>query len=277
MDPKLQEVLNRNFDKKMEQTRRSLEAVEIHRKNLIDNELTLLYSALDLKHLIDSLVNDQEVLFKYLCDLKAIQDKTDATNGQIMKIEEDLEVRGAQIIELSSKQENLEGKVKKLSESFTTIPELRTAVVHLLNKLLDSRNDFKTQLTKAEDRIEKLSAEIANLKVPKKTIKKKRSKSIDSYIAEPINDVESSKSIDDLKDPDYSPHLEFNTKKSKVTCKCKRSCLKKFCVCKRSGSYCNNCNCANCLNIEPTPKEGVEKKESSVDLEAVSEMTSEGI
>lgn len=273
MDQKQQEALKRKFDQAMEQTRRSLEAVDAHRRNLIDNELTLLYSALDLKNLIDSLVNDQEVLFNCLCDLKAMKDKSEETNGQIAKIEEDLEVRGAQIVEMSSKKEDLDTKVTKLTESFNTVHELRTALSHILKKLLESRNDYKTQLTKANERIEQLLAEKSDQKVRRiksdvQKITPKRTNAIDSYREESAIEDGSSKSNENLSDPDYSPRslAAQQIKKLKVTCACKAKCLNKRCVCKKAGSYCIDCDCINCLNIELTTQRIAEKRESSVSL-----------
>ncbi|CAG9809475.1 unnamed protein product [Chironomus riparius] len=273
MDNKQHEALKRKIDQAMEQTRRSLEAVDIHRRNLIDNELALLYSAMDLKNLTDSLVNDQEVLYKCLCDLKAMKDKSEATDAQI-KIEEDLEVRGAQIIEMTSKQEDLDAKVKKLAESFKTIPELRIALSHILNKLLESRNDYKKQLTKAEERIKQLLAENSDQKVRKnksnvQKVVPKRQIVIKPYSVESaIEDGGPSESNDNFRDPDYFPrsYAAQQVKRLKVTCACKTSCLKNHCVCKKAGSYCINCDCTNCLNIEPTEILIAEKKEFSVDL-----------
>lgn len=272
-----QEDQKRKFDLAMQQTRRSLEAVETHRRNLIDNELILLYNSLDLKNLIDSLVNDQEVLFKYLCDLKAIKVKTAATNDQIKQIEDDLELRGAQIVELSSTQEDLDVKVKKLSESFKTIPELRTTVVHLINKLLETRNDFKTRLADAEERIKKLTDENLDLQkrkikpetTPKEKLTKKRTHAIVETYDEAAPGEGTSKSEDNSKDPDFSPRsmATLQMKKLKLACACKTNCLKKFCVCKKAGNFCTNCDCINCLNVDNnTSNEVAEKKELPVDL-----------
>lgn len=275
-----QEEQKRKFELAMKQTRRSLEAVETHRKNLIDNELILLYNLADLKNLIDSLVHDQEVLFKYLCDLKAVKVKTAAINDQIRQIEDDLELRGAQIVELSSTLEDLDLKVRKLSESFKTIPELKTTVVHLINKLLESRNEFKTRLANAEDRIKQLKDENLDLQkrkikpetIPKeKSTKKRTSAIVDTHNEEAALDEGTGKSDNNVRDADYSPRslAVQQMKKLKAACACKTNCLKKFCVCKKAGIFCNNCDCINCLNVDENKsnEEIDEKKEEPpVDL-----------
>jgi len=269
MDQK-QAAFKRKFEEAMEQNRRLEEAVETHRKNFIDNELVLLYSALDFKNLLNSLVNDQKMLYKHLCDLRAIEVKTEANNDQIKQIEEDMEQRRVQIIEMSAKQEDMDEKVKRISESFTSIPDLRTAVFNLLNKLLDSRNDFTTKLTNAENRNDQLLEENLALKMRINQLEKKHVIPVKRRITlfksddEELDNYEGTtvKSKYETSDPDYWPTSSAR-KKSKTVCGCSSNCKWKYCVCKKSGVFCgSNCKCSGCLNVET--KEDIKKHESIV-------------
>lgn len=270
MDQK-QAAFKRKFEEAMEQNRRLEEAVETHRKNFIDNELVLLYSALDFKNLLKSLVNDQKVLYKHLCELRAIENKTEANNDQIKQIEDDMEQRRVQIIEMSAKQENMDEKVKRISESFTSISDLRTAVFNLINKLLDSRNDFTTKLTNAENRNNQLLQENLALKIRINKIEKKNEAPFKRRITlfkSDDDELDNDKAISvktkyETSDPDYWPTSSIK-KKSKTVCGCaSNGCKWKYCACKKSGVFCgSNCKCSGCLNVET--KEGIKKLESIV-------------
>jgi chromosome segregation ATPase len=270
-----QAIFKRKFEEAMEQNKRLEEAVDAHRKNFIDNELKLLYSALDLQNLLKSLENDQKVLDKHLSELRATEDKTEAITDQIKQLEDDLELRRAQINDMRSKQENMDEKIRKISEHLTSVPELRTAVSNLLKKLLDSRNDFSTKLTKANDRVKELVDENLGLKMRINKLKTKKDTSLTSSLASSLkrritynesdieelsNDEVTVKSKDEKKgDPDYQPS-STGKKKAKIVCGCITSCKLKYCVCKKAGAFCNiNCKCLECVNIDT--KEGVPKQE----------------
>jgi len=167
---KQQAVLKRKFEEAKAINKRLQDAVDTSRKNYkarmekaiektdvvqnyIDHELVVLISTVDAKNAMQSLMNDRGMLLERLQNLKSTVNKNNAIEEEIKQLEEDLEMRNAQITDMRAKlmETDLDAKMKNIPENFTSIPELRIAMTYILRALLDSREDFITNKTKAED------------------------------------------------------------------------------------------------------------------------------
>lgn len=167
---KQQSVLKRKFEEAKAINKRLQDAVDTSRKNqktrmekaiektdvvqnYIDHELVVLISTVDAKNAMQSLMNDRGMLLERLQNLKSTVNKNDALEKEIVQLEEDLEMRNAQITDMRAKlmETDMDAKIKNIPENFTSVPELRIAMTYILRALLDSREDFITNKTKAED------------------------------------------------------------------------------------------------------------------------------
>ncbi|XP_070494401.1 chromosome-associated kinesin KIF4 [Chironomus tepperi] len=167
---KQQSVLKRKFEEAKAINKRLQDAVDTSRKNqkarmekaiektdvvqnYIDHELVVLISTVDAKNAMQSLMNDRGMLLERLQNLKSTVNKNDAIEKEILQLEEDLEMRNAQITDMRAKlmETDIDAKIKNIPENFTSVPELRIAMTYILRALLDSREDFITNKTKAED------------------------------------------------------------------------------------------------------------------------------
>ncbi|CAG9799552.1 unnamed protein product [Chironomus riparius] len=167
---KQQSVLKRKFEEAKAINKRLQDAVDTSRRNqksrmekaiektdvvqnYIDHELIVLISTVDAKNAMQSLMNDRGMLLERLQNLKSTVNKSDAIEKEIVQLEEDLEMRNAQITDMRAKlmETDMDAKIKSIPENFTTVPELRIAMTYILRALLDSREDFITNKTKAED------------------------------------------------------------------------------------------------------------------------------
>jgi chromosome segregation ATPase len=141
----------------------------------IDHELMVLMSTIDAKLTMQSLMNDRGLLTERLMNLKSAVNKTEDLEEEIRQLEEDLEMRNTQIGDIRAKimQTDLEAKMKHIPENFSSITELKTAMSYVLRALLETREDFTSTKTKAEDlkityetaeeRIDQLNEELQKL------------------------------------------------------------------------------------------------------------------
>lgn len=122
-------------------------------QNYLDHELELIFSSVDARIAMQSLITDRGLLNQRLGNLKSIVVKPEAINTEISQLEDDLALRKTQIDELRKKvmQTDLEAKVKSIPENFKTAGELKTALTYVIRAILESREDFTTTKTKAED------------------------------------------------------------------------------------------------------------------------------
>lgn len=119
----------------------------------IDHEIQVLFSNIDANITMQSLITDRGMLTERLSNLKATVNKTKEIEEEIIQLEEDLEMRNAQIADIRQKlvQTDLDLKLKQIPENFETIPEFKIAMSYILRALTDSREDFTNTKTKAED------------------------------------------------------------------------------------------------------------------------------
>lgn len=138
----------------------------------MDHELELLMSSVDAKIAMQSLMDDRGTLNERLINLKAVVNKTPELENEIVQLEQDLELRSSQILDMRQKvmQTDLESKIKAIPENFKTPPELRSAMSYMIRAIVEMRDNFTNTKTKAEDlklayetseeRIEQLSQQI---------------------------------------------------------------------------------------------------------------------
>lgn len=119
----------------------------------IDHELIVLLTSIDVKNTMQSLMNDRGLLNERLSNLKATVNKTPELELEISQLEEDLEMRNAQIADMRGKlaENDIEAKIKNIPDNFGSVPELRIAMGYILRALADSREDFISNKAKAED------------------------------------------------------------------------------------------------------------------------------
>lgn len=155
VNKRLQDAMDRN--KKVQAMRQSNNKTSVEKTDVIqtyiDHELMVLMSTIDAKIAMQSLMNDRGLLTERLMNLKAMVNKNDSIDDEIRQLEEDLEMRNTQIADIRQKimQTDLEAKMKSIPENFVTVPELKTAMGYVIRALLESREDFTTTKTKAED------------------------------------------------------------------------------------------------------------------------------
>lgn len=167
---KQQAVLKRKFEEAKAINKRLQDAVDKSRKNrksnvakatektdvvqtYIDHELIVLVSTVDVKNAMQSLMNDRGLLIERLQNLKSTVNKSEEIEEDIKQLEEDLEMRNAQITDMRSKllETDVEAKMKSITENFTSLAEFRIAMGYILRAFLDSREDFIGNKTKCED------------------------------------------------------------------------------------------------------------------------------
>ena len=122
-------------------------------QSYIDHELMVLMSTIDAKLTMQSLMNDRGLLNERLMNLKSTVNKNDSINYEIKQLEEDLEMRNTQIVNIRDKvmQTDLDLKLKSIPDNFTSITELKLAMGYVIRALMDTREDFTSTKTTAEE------------------------------------------------------------------------------------------------------------------------------
>jgi kinesin family protein 4/21/27 len=156
INKRLQENLERSKKVKTirlaKSTKSAAEKTEVI-QTYIDHEIQVLFSNIDANITMQSLMNDRGMLTERLSNLKATVNKTKEIEDGIVQLEEDLEMRNAQIADIRQKlvQTDMDLKLKQIPENFETVPEFKIAMSYILRALTDSREDFTNTKTKAED------------------------------------------------------------------------------------------------------------------------------
>lgn len=138
----------------------------------IDHELMVMFSLIDAKIAMQSLMNDRGLLNNRLLTLKATVSKSDSLVEEIKQLEDDLEMRNTQIADIRNKiaQTDIEAKIKAITDNFSTVTELKIAMGYVIRAALDGRDDFTNIKSKSDDlriayetseeRLESISAEM---------------------------------------------------------------------------------------------------------------------
>ncbi len=119
----------------------------------IDHELSLLMSITDAQISLQHLMDDRGLLTERLGSLKATVNKSDAIEAEISRLEEDLEMRNAQISDIQQKviQTEIENKLKSLPDNFSGLVEAKIAMRYVLMAFIQLRKDFSSMKVKSED------------------------------------------------------------------------------------------------------------------------------
>jgi kinesin family protein 4/21/27 len=119
----------------------------------IDHELSLLMSITDAQISLKHLMKDRGLLTERLGSLKATVSKSDAIEAEISRLEEDLEMRNAQISDIQQKviQTDIENKLKSLPDNFSGLVEAKIAMRYVLMAFIQLRKDFSSMKVKSED------------------------------------------------------------------------------------------------------------------------------
>lgn len=149
---RLQDAVDKNRVAQKQRNDKGIEKTEVV-QNYLSHEMNLLISCIDVKITMQSLMNDRGLLVERLQNLKSTVNKSHLIEEEIKQLEEDLDMRNAQITDMRSKlvESDIEAKVKAIPENFNTVPALRIAMNYILRALMNSREDFIDNKTKCED------------------------------------------------------------------------------------------------------------------------------
>lgn len=150
---RLQEISDKNKKIKKEQQEKTSEKRMNIVQDYMDHEIDAIHSSIDAKNTMQSLMNDRGLLLQRLQNLKATVQKTPDIENEIKQLEEDLEMRSAQITDMRGKlaETDIEAKLKNIPENFSTVPELRIAMGYVLRALAEARENFNSNKTKTEE------------------------------------------------------------------------------------------------------------------------------
>ncbi|ALC49955.1 Klp3A [Drosophila busckii] len=162
---KQRQVLKRKCEEAMATNKRLKDALERqraaqaqrqkHAKNpaagykieaLVDRELEVILSLVDAEHSLEQLMDDRAIINAHYNELKLQQASAENAaehEQQLANLDEELEMRNAQITDLQQKvcSHDLNSRMLELSENVQNIAESRSINKHLLRSLVQQRRD----------------------------------------------------------------------------------------------------------------------------------------
>lgn len=113
-------------------------------------ELEIVSSVVDIKQSFEQLHDARADLTS---KLKEIKRRRPVNADEVKQIEEEIEMHNAQINDLSGKisENDLDAKIKSISDNAQGLPEARTTIKHLLTSFIEQRNGFNTYFAQARD------------------------------------------------------------------------------------------------------------------------------
>lgn len=110
--------------------------------NWMEQELEILISVIDAKQMLEHLIQERAETNLRLVKMK--RSKRDGNTAEIETMQEDIQVRNAQIADLQEKikSTNIEAKTKTILEGLNNMPEARSALRYLFSSITDMRVDF---------------------------------------------------------------------------------------------------------------------------------------
>ncbi|KAG5677802.1 hypothetical protein PVAND_007530 [Polypedilum vanderplanki] len=152
INKRLQDAVDRSRNNRKSSVARATEKTDVV-QTYIDHELTVIVSTVDANNAMQSLMNDRGLLIERLQNLKSTVNKSESMEGEIKQLEEDLDMRNAQITDMRGKllETDIEAKLKSIPENFASLGELRIAMGYILRAFIESREDFIVNKTKCED------------------------------------------------------------------------------------------------------------------------------
>lgn len=146
-----------------------------HKLSWIDQELEVIMSVIEANHSIEQLMEDRAAL---TARLQEIKDSSTGDANDISSIEDEIQMRNAQINDLQQRiiSSDIESKMKAIGEGMQSMPEARAALKHLFNTIVEIRKEYAVKDMKLEDL--KISCEIAEEKIAelKNDLEKKEQK-----------------------------------------------------------------------------------------------------
>lgn len=120
---------------------------------IIDSEIEIIYSVVDAKHALKQLIDNRSSMSMKLLSLKKHKQPSANDKATIATLQEDIEMRNAQISDFQDKIKScdVDAKIKSVCESLCSMPEARSAVKFLFSSLTDLRVEFDNNLTKLRD------------------------------------------------------------------------------------------------------------------------------
>lgn len=151
---RLQEALQKNTIAQAQRSKTITGGVRtqyIH--NWLENEIEVFYSVVGAKHSLEQLIDDRGEMNMRLLQMK--NSKSSGTDDhEVMAIlQEDIEMRTAQIADLQDKikSSDLENKVKSICSSLSSIPDAKIIIKYLLENLIDLRRQFEIKAMQLTD------------------------------------------------------------------------------------------------------------------------------
>lgn len=122
----------------------------VRRTDWLNEEIELISSIVDIKQSYEQL---NEARAELTTRLNKAKRQKPQDKELIKQIEEEIEMHNAQITDLRGKisANDLDAKIKSIQDSYQSLPESRGIVRHLLNTLVDGRNNFNTYFAQARD------------------------------------------------------------------------------------------------------------------------------
>ncbi|XP_059614251.1 chromosome-associated kinesin KIF4A [Phlebotomus argentipes] len=184
-------VLKRKFEeavakaKRLEETLDRQRTVQAMRKGNIskigvdnittwlDHEIELMMNTVDAKVSLDHLMEDRGMVTMRLNETRALPDPN---LDEVAELEEDLQLRNAQITDLQQKTMNFNvtTKAKTISDGIVSLQDARVGIKHIFGILADLRRDnaqkdtvcdsYKTEVEELREKVEKMENELKESK-----------------------------------------------------------------------------------------------------------------
>lgn len=116
----------------------------------VNEEIEVITSIVDMKQSFEQLV---EVRTELNGRLLALKKEKPPNKEQIKTVQEEIEMRNAQINDLASKinESDLDAKSKQVYDGIHSLPESRSVIKHLLNNVVEQRTNFNQYFAQARD------------------------------------------------------------------------------------------------------------------------------
>lgn len=116
----------------------------------LNDELEVVTSIVDIKQSFEQL---NEARAELTAKLNKLKRRRPINTDEVKQLEEDIEMHNAQITDLRGKitENNLDDKVKAITNSAQSLPESRATIKNLLESFIDQRNGFNTYFAQARD------------------------------------------------------------------------------------------------------------------------------
>ncbi|XP_055305223.1 chromosome-associated kinesin KIF4 [Sitodiplosis mosellana] len=142
---------------KNKENKQANKGVPMQKSAWLNEEIEVISSIVDIKQSYEQLNEARAELTKKLNQAKR---QKPIDKDLIKEIDEEIAMHNAQIDNLRGKinANDLDSKLKSIQDSYTSLPESRSIVRHLLNHLVENRGTFNTHFAQARDLKHKVEA-----------------------------------------------------------------------------------------------------------------------